>query len=166
MIKNFEELNSEELLYVKGVITKYLEDCQEESKIPYESVTKINKLLLENEKDIKRLERKIDYFNSSKENDSISFFGILCFALISGLISIKELADPMETLMIFTGGTFSSWIINSVVNNKKEEKKRNIYKDLDEIEDIKEESKILNSLKHEILGCKSYHKKLRDFSNK
>lgn len=165
MIKNIEELNQEELSYVKDVLMKYLNDCQEESKIPYESVNKINKLLLENENDIKKLERKINYFNSSEENDSISFFGILCFGLISGLISIKDLVEPVEALAVFTGGVFSSWIINSIVNSIKEKKKQNIYKDLDEIEDIKEESEILKSLKNEILDCKSYHKKLRDFTN-
>lgn len=164
MIKNIEQLNQEELLYVKDVIRKYLEECEQDDIFVDKSVKKVNERLKKNDRNIEKIQRKLERLQAS-DDDFLTILGILCSGILSGFLCYKEITYVIGTLAVFGSGAILSFIANDVVNNLKERSQMNMYKDLDEIEDIKEESEILKSLKNEILDCKSYHKKLRDFTN-
>lgn len=129
------------------------------------SVKKVNERLKKNDRNIEKIQGKLERLQASAADDFLTILGILCSGILSGFLCYKEITYVIGTLAIFVSVAILSFIANDVVNNLKERSQMNMYKDLDEIEDIKEESEILKSLKNEILDCKSYHKKLRDFTN-
>lgn len=161
MIKSFEELNSEELSYVKNVVRKYLQDCDQDDILADERINMINELLKKNEKDIKKRKRKVEYISTGQEDNFIFFFGMICSACVFGFIS----DDLVEALMLFFAGTISSYIINSILKVIKKEDKRNIYKDLGDLDNLLDENQILKSTKQKLLNYKSYQKELKNFVN-
>lgn len=64
MIKNIEQLNQEELLYVKDVIRKYLDECEQDDIFVDKSVKKVNERLKKNDRNIEKNTKKIRTFTS------------------------------------------------------------------------------------------------------
>lgn len=165
MIKNIEQLDQEELLYVKDVIRKYLEECEQDDMFVDKSVKKVNEKLKKNDRNIEKTQRKLKRLQASTDDDFLTIFGTLCSGILSIFLCFKDVTETMGTIGVFAGGTIVSYIANDVVNNLKERSQMNMYKDLDNLEILSEDNKDLKLIKQKLLSYKSYKEELRKFTN-
>lgn len=164
MIKTLEEMNGEELLYVKDMIEKYLDECKETEDIVNKKIRKINKKIKFNNKDIRRLERKIERLKSMPIDYFPFGFGTCLSVIIAVLLCNKGVTDGMESMCVWADGTGLSLIINEIINNAKQKALDNVYKDEDDLDFIRYNNNILKKQKKKLLEYKSYNKKLKDFA--
>lgn len=164
MIKNVEEMNAEELSYVKDAISKYLNGYEKEDyeAMLHKWIKKTNNQIKINKKDIRKIQRKIAYLNVSESNYFLTALGTLLSACISGWLLTIDAIDPIEMISIIAGGSGASFALNFGLNKKREKDEENVYQDLDL---ILEDNDILNRRKEELLECESYHKALKKFIN-
>ena len=143
MIKDLEQLNEQELSFVKDIIEKYLKQNKQTDIFVKQSIKKIDKELKYNNKDIKRLIRKINYLQNNENDYFITSLGMAISGILS-LLFIDE-GDSYATYSygVFAGGSIISLIINLIVNHIKTLSYNNIYKDKDEIKFIIEDDKDL-----------------------
>lgn len=165
MIKNIEQLNQEELLYVKDVIRKYLDECEQDDIFVDKSVKKVNERLKKNDRNIEKIQRKLERLQASAADDFLTILGTLCSGILSGFLCYKEITYVIGTLAVFGSGTILSVIANDVVNNLKELSQMNMYKDLDNLENLSEDNKDLKLIKQKLLSYKSYKEESRKFTN-
>ncbi len=163
MIKDLEQLNEQELSFVKDIIEKYLKQNKQTDIFVKQSIKKIDKELKYNNKDIKRLIRKINYLQNNENDYFITSLGMAISGILS-LLFIDE-GDSYATYSygVFAGGSIFSLVINLIVNHIKTLSYNNIYKDKDEIKFIIEDNKDLEFEKQKLLRYKNYNKELKKF---
>lgn len=167
MIKNIEQLDENELSYVKDSLEKYLTMRSDDEMIISEYVNKIDKQIKKNGKDIKSLERKISYLETHENDDCIKTIGSLISILsFLGYITFNDTNNFVVPISCAIGGVGMSYLINEIVNMIKDKERKNVYTDMDLIDSAKKDNQTLEDIKEELLECADYHKVLRRFINK
>ncbi len=167
MIKNIEQLDENELSYVKNALEKYLIMQSDDETTISKYVDKIDKQLKKNNKEIKNLERKIIYLRSHENNDLVKVVGSL-ISLLSGLgcVVFNDANNIFATVAITLGGVGVSYTVNEIVNVVEDKERQNIYIDMDLVDSAKKDNEILQDVKDDLLEHASYHKRLKAFINK
>lgn len=167
MIKNIEQLDENELSYVKNSLEKYLTMQSDDEVLIGEYIKRINKQIKQNDKDIRRLDRKISYLETHENDDLVKVIGSLISALsFLGYITFNDANNFVVPFVCASGGVGMSYLINEIVNMIKDKERKNVYTDMDLIDSAKKDNETLEDIKEELLECADYHKALRRFTNK
>lgn len=172
MIKKIEELNEEELRFVKDTLLMYMNTYRYE-KVNKETVeiktynfeTYVKKTkkfpsfmereIKENEKDMEIYKRKIEKLEDFDDNRLLTLLGTFLTGTGTCLISLGNINLVGLIISLLLGGVVSDKITQKVIDSKLNK----YYKDMDATE---AEHELLKKAQNHFIGFDGYYKKLEN----